>query len=183
MISALPATSVLVHHETNPPSGWNEYLCKWGYDGFHLRTEWATVFAKGLRHRPQFLWAEQDRRIVGVLPLMHITGPVFGSFLVSQPYLNTGGVLADSPQIASQLIDKAVTLADSLNVKHLELRHESRSEHPRLNSTNTEKVHMRLELPETSEQLWTGLKSKLRSQVKKPLNDSSLSVQDRKSVV
>ena len=177
MISAPTTTSDLVHHETSPPSGWNEYLCKWGYDGFHLRTEWATVFAKGLRHRPQFLWAEQDRRIVGVLPLMHITGPVFGSFLVSQPYLNTGGVLADSPQIASQLIDKAVTLADSLNVKHLELRHESRSEHPRLNSTNTEKVHMRLELPETSEQLWTGLKSKLRSQVKKPLNDSSLSVQ------
>ena len=114
MISASPATSVLVQHETSPPSGWNEYLCKWGYDGFHLQTEWATVFAKGLRHRPQFLWAEQDRRIVGVLPLMHITGPVFGSFLVSQPYLNTGGVLADSPLIASQLIDKAAYASGSV---------------------------------------------------------------------
>ncbi len=35
---------------------------------------------------------------------------------------------------------------------------------------------MRLELPATADELWTGLKSKLRSQVKKPLNDPSLSV-------
>jgi FemAB-related protein (PEP-CTERM system-associated) len=35
---------------------------------------------------------------------------------------------------------------------------------------------MRLELPATADELWTGLKSKLRSQVKKPLNDTTLSV-------
>lgn len=162
--------------ETTAPTGRNGYLTRWGYDGFHLRTEWATVFAKALRHRPYFIWIEQDRRIIGVLPLMHISGPLFGSFLVSQPYLNTGGVLADSPQVASQLINRAVALADALNVKHLELRHERRAEHDRLNSVNTEKIHMRLELPTTPDELWTGLKSKLRSQVKKPLNDSSLSV-------
>lgn len=175
--SGSSTSAIAIHHDRSVPAGWNEYLLKSGYDGFHLRSEWATVFQRALRHRPQFLWAEQSGRIVGVLPLMHISGPVFGSFLVSQPYLNTGGVLADAPRIASMLIDKAVALADSLNVKHLELRHESRSEHPRLNSTNTEKVHMRLELPATSEELWTGLKSKLRSQIKKPLNDTTLTVQ------
>ena len=111
-----------------------------------------------------------------MLPLMHISGPIFGSFLVSQPYLNTGGVLADSPEVAWQLIDRAVALADSLKVKHLELRHERRTEHDRFNAVNTEKVHMRLELPATTDELWTGLKSKLRSQIKKPLNDTSLSV-------
>ena len=170
------AVSTSLHCETTPPSGWNDYLLRWGYDGFHLREEWATVFAKALRHRPYFLWIEQDRHIVGVLPLMHISGPIFGSFLVSQPYLNTGGVVADSPDIATQLIARAIELADSLNVKHLELRHELRTEHDRLNSTNSEKIHMRLELPETVDELWSGLKSKLRSQVRKPLNDTTLSV-------
>jgi FemAB-related protein (PEP-CTERM system-associated) len=170
------ATPLTVHCETTAPAGWNAYLTRWGYDGFHLRTEWAQVFQKAFRHRPYFLWVELDRRIVGVLPLMHISGPIFGSFLVSQPYLNTGGVLADSDPIALQLIDQAAMLADKLNVKHLELRHEKRSESTRLNSTNTEKVHMRLELPGTADELWSGLKSKLRSQVKKPLNDSTLSV-------
>ena len=171
------ATLTKLHCETTASTGWNTYLAKWGYDGFHLRSEWANVFAKAFRHQPYFLWAEQNGRMTGVLPLMHISGPLFGSFLVSQPYLNTGGVLADSAEVATLLIDRAVTLADSLNVKHLELRNESRAEHVRLNSTNTEKVHMRMELPATADELWSGLKSKLRSQVKKPLNDSTLSIQ------
>lgn len=175
-IKSATSKSTTIRCESIAPAGWNEYLTRWGYDGFHLRTEWAAVFAKAFRHKPWFLWAERDGKIAGVLPLMHISGPIFGSFLVSQPYLNTGGVLAESDEISTQLITRAVELADSLKVKHLELRHERRIEHDRLNSVNTEKVHMRLELPATSDELWTGLKSKLRSQVKKPLNDPSLTV-------
>ena len=175
-IVASPSGTTILHCETTAPADWNRYLTRWGYDGFHLRTEWADVFAKAFRHQPWFLWAELNHRIVGVLPMMHISGPIFGNFLVSQPYLNTGGVLADSPSVASQLIDGAVALATALKVKHLELRHERRIEHDRLNSENTEKVHVRLELPATADDLWTGLKSKLRSQVKRPLNDLSLSV-------
>ncbi len=171
-LSATSSTSV--HCESSAPARWNAYLERWSYDGFHLRTEWGTVFSNAFRHRPYFLWVERDHQIVGVLPLMHISGPIFGSFLVSQPYLNTGGVLADTPEIASRLIDRAVALADTLKVKHLEFRHERRHENECLNSTNTEKVHMRMALPATTDELWTGLKSKLRSQVKKPLNDNSL---------
>ena len=175
-LASSPPTSTILHCGTTAPAGWNGYLSRWGFDGFHLRAEWGEVFATAFRHRPYFLWVEQESKIVGVLPLMFISGPIFGRFLVSQPYLNTGGVLADTPAVASQLIDRAVALADSLNVKHLELRHERRAEHDRFNSVNTEKVHMRLALPATVDELWTGLKSKLRSQVRKPLNDTSLSV-------
>ncbi len=169
-------TTVRIRCESSAPLGWNSYLAKWGYDGFHLRSEWGTIFSKAFRHRPYFLSAERDGMIVGVLPLMHISGPIFGSFLVSQPYLNTGGVLADSNIVAELLINEAMELSDRLDVKHLELRHEKRIDHPGLNSTNTEKVHMRLELPSTVDDLWNELKSKLRSQVKKPLNDPALTV-------
>lgn len=171
-------TSVLtIRCDQAAPAGWDQYLARWGYDGFHLHSEWANIFRIAFRHQPWFLWAEQDGRIVGVLPLMHIRGPLFGSFLASQPYLNTGGVLADHATIASRLVDRAVRLADQLDVKHLELRQEQRIDHPQLNSTNTEKVHMRLTLPVTVDDLWNGLKSKLRSQVRKPLSDASLTVQ------
>lgn len=166
-----------LHGGTSPPPGWNRYLQKFGYDGFHLRTEWAQIFATALKHQPRFLWAREGEDIVGVLPLMHVSGPIFGSFLASQPYLNTGGVLADSPVIAARLIDEAVLMADELDVKHLELRHERHVDHPRLNATSTEKVHMRLSLPETPEQLWDSLKSKVRSQVRKPLNNEQLTVE------
>ena len=159
------------------PLGWNEYLQKWGYDGFHLRNQWANVFHGALKHQPRFIWAKSGSQIVGVLPLMLVSGPIFGKFLASQPYLNTGGVLADSTVIAQQLIDHAVELADELEVKHLELRHECHIEHPKMNATATEKVHMRLRLPTTSELLWDSLKSKVRSQIRKPLNDKQLTAE------
>lgn len=167
----------VVHCTQQVPEQWNSYLAKYGYDGFHLRAEWASILSSAMKHRPFFVWATVNDRIVGVLPLMFVTGPIFGRFLASQPYLNTGGVLADSPQIAEILIDRAVELADALDVKHLELRHEHHVEHPKLNATATEKVHMRLQLPATSEEFWDGLKSKLRSQIRKPLNDESLITQ------
>lgn len=163
-----------VRCERSAPPRWNAYLARHGYEGFHLREEWAQVFGGALRHRPWFLWTERAGVITGVLPLMHVSGPIFGSFLVSQAYLNTGGVLADSSAAETALLDRAVALADELDVKHLELRHERQLAHARLDAVNTEKVHMRLPLPATSQALWDGLKSKLRSQVRKPLNDTRL---------
>jgi serine/alanine adding enzyme len=163
-----------VHCEQAPPAGWNRYLARWAYAGFHLQEEWARVFAAALHHRPWFLWAHRNGAIVGVLPLMHVKGPLFGSFLVSQPYINTGGVLADSTEVEAALLERAAVLADALDVKHLELRHERLVGHPRLGTVNTDKVHMRLTLPATTEALWNGLKSKLRSQIRKPLGDARL---------
>ena len=169
-------TDTTVHVADQAPAEWNQYLEPFGYDGFHLRREWGNVFARGLRHRPYYLWATQKGRMAGVLPVMLIRGPIFGRFLVSQPYLNTGGVLADRPEIETDLIDAAVTLADELDVKHLELRHECRVVHSGLNAECTEKVHMRLQLPGTAEELWDGFKAKHRNQIRKPLKNESLSV-------
>lgn len=168
------SSQLAIQCQQNAPAGWNEYLTKWSYDGFHMRSEWASIFHVALGHQPWFLWAEQQGRITGVLPLMFVSGPLFGRFLVSQPYLNTGGVLADSHVVEVGLISRAIELADQLGVKHLELRHERHVEHPGLNRVSTEKVHMRLTLPESSSTLWDGLKSKLRSQIRKPLNNSDL---------
>lgn len=144
--------------------------------GFHLRTEWAEVFSAALGHRPWFLWAEREGVIAGVLPLMHISGPLFGKFLVSQPYLNSGGVLADDTAVGEALVGRATALADSADVRYLELRHELRWAHPQLGATSTEKVHMRLALKGTPEAQWDALKSKLRSQIRKPLANAQLQV-------
>lgn len=171
-----PHTQCRVQTATTAPAGWNPFLESSGYDGFHLRREWGDIFHDGLKHQPYFLWTEQDGNINGVLPLMFISGPIFGRFLVSQPYLNTGGVLTESPEAADKLIKSAVALAAKLDVKHLELRHEEHIDHPLLHAASTEKVHMRLSLPDTPEALWDGLKSKVRSQVRKPLNNDALSI-------
>ncbi len=103
----------------------------------------------------------------GLLPLALVQSLLFGRFLVSLPYVNTGGVWADNDDAARALIDEACDLADQHNVKYLELRHERPVDHAKLNFSRTDKKHMRLVLPESAEELDRSFKSKLRSQIKK----------------
>jgi FemAB-related protein (PEP-CTERM system-associated) len=128
---------------------------------------WATVFGSAFRHRVFWLEAVAEGQTRGFLTLAYVRSRLFGRFLVSQPYLNYGGVVADDERIARLLIDRAVVLADELGVRHLELRHEQPVTHAALNQVRTDKVHMRLDLPETTEELWQDLSKKVRNQVRK----------------
>jgi FemAB-related protein (PEP-CTERM system-associated) len=142
-------------------------------DGFRPSPIWWNALGQGFGHRSYCLsGCDSSEQAVGCLPLLFVRSLIFGKFLVSLPYLNSGGVLLEgAPQstepIAQALIDRAVQLADELDVKYLELRHEARIEHPLFNHERTDKVHMRLTLPATPELLMASFKSKLRSQIKK----------------
>lgn len=139
---------------------------KWPRLNAHHRA-WVSSITKGLKHTAYLVEAKTSTELLGVLPLCFVSGPIFGKFLVSLPYVNTGGVWARDHDVASQMIDAACDLADQLNVKHLELRHEIAVPHPRLNFERIDKVHMRLALPEVPEGVVAALKSKVRSQVKR----------------
>ena len=128
---------------------------------------WVNSVSRGLGQRVFLLHATRDLCTSGLLPLHLVSGPLFGRFLVSIPYLNTGGVWAQDHSAACHLIDRACELADSLDVRYLELRHECPVQHPRLNFQRTDKVHMRLGLPHSVDGIMASLKSKVRSQVKK----------------
>lgn len=137
------------------------------------RAEWISAVANGFKHQTYLIQAESDRQVIGTLPVCLVKGPIFGKFLVSLPYLNTGGAWARDEQTAQLMIDAACLLADELDVKYLELRHEIPVPHDRFNFERTDKVHLRLPLPDSSEALLKSLKSKVRSQVKKS-NQSGL---------
>jgi serine/alanine adding enzyme len=133
----------------------------------HRDLRWLKTLDRGLSHSPLLLVAQQESQIVGLLPLAHVHGWLFGQFLVSLPYLNTSGVLADSPAIANQLVERAISLADQMKVRYLELRHEQPIDHPKLGEKLSHKVHMRLNLPESATELWDSFPAKVRNQVRK----------------
>lgn len=133
---------------------------------------WLNVLADGLDHEPFLLEARHDERVVATLPLAFVRSVLFGRFLVSLPYVNSAGVSAGDSDVAAALIDQAVQLANSLDCRFLELRHEAACDHPSLTEQLITKVHMRLKLPETVDDLWTGLKAKVRSQVRSGLRHS-----------
>ena len=131
------------------------------------RPAWINGVSEGLSHRALLVRACRDGEVAGVLPLVLVKGPIFGRFLVSLPYVNTGGVWARDDQTAQALIDRACELADQFDVKYLELRHERPVQHERLNFERTDKFHMRLPLPDSADALMKSFKSKHRSQIKK----------------
>ena len=131
---------------------------------------WLNILGEAFGHTPLLLVAQRDGRTVGHLALCLMRSRLFGRFLVSLPYLNTAGVVADDAEVARALVDRAVRLAAEHDVRFLELRHETPVSHPALTETLTSKVHMRLRLPATAEELMASLKSKRRSQLKSGLS-------------
>jgi FemAB-related protein (PEP-CTERM system-associated) len=128
---------------------------------------WLGIVCRGLRHDPYLLVAREGERTVGILPLALVKSLLFGRFLVSLPYVNTAGVIAQSNEAAAALVDRAVGLADELKVRHLELRQEVELQHPDLGDRITSKVHMRLALPDTVEGLERQIRSKVRNKIRK----------------
>lgn len=161
---------------TTTPECWHDYLVSKGHAGFYQRANWLHVLRDGLQHQPVCLQATVGRRLVGVLPLAQVDSPLFGNFLVSLPYVNSSGIVADSPDVEFALADRAIELADQLEVRYLELRHERAVEHPKLKQAVTDKVHMRLQLPATSDALWDAIKAKVRNQIRKAQKNEGFSI-------
>lgn len=132
--------------------------------------KWLAVVRDGLAHLPYLLELRKEGQLAGVLPLAFVKSVLFGRYLVGFPYVNSGGVDDLPTPAACLLIDRAVSLAEELNCCFLELRHERGVPHSAFHAELTQKVHMRLPLPASEEELWDRLKSKVRSQVRKGLS-------------
>lgn len=126
---------------------------------------WIRVLADGLHQAPYLILADQGE--TGGLPLVLVKSRLFGAYLVGSPFTSTGGVRAADDDVQRQLIDHAIQLADDLNVKYLELRHESPIDHPQLTTPEPSKVHCRLDLPAEEDEVLKIIRAKVRNQVKR----------------
>ena len=129
--------------------------------GYHA-WGWRRVFANAFGHEPVYLIARQDEEVAGVLPLVQIKSLLFGNSLTSLPFLNYGGVMADTADAAAALIAAAGDQARARKCKHVELRHVAR-QFPNL-PCKTHKVAMHLPLTAT---IWDELDRKVRNQIRK----------------
>ncbi len=129
--------------------------------GYHAWA-WRDVFARAFGHTSIYLAAKSDGRIAGVLPLVLIRGLVFGRSLTSLPFLNYGGVVAESPAVADALAAAAGDHARAHHCDHVELRHVERQFHAF--PCKQHKVTMLLPLEGVS---WDRLDRKVRNQIRK----------------
>ena len=119
---------------------------------------------------PYFL-AESNGTVCGVFPLAHIHLPLCKGELVSLPYCDAGGILADAEDIRSRLLDHALRYAAERGIPKVEVRSVVPIGSDPEATRHPSKVRMLLPLPGDADLLLSSLKSKLRSQVRKPEKD------------
>jgi FemAB-related protein (PEP-CTERM system-associated) len=127
---------------------WDSYVLTHSYGTFFHLIGWKNVIETTFGHKSFYLLAEEDQEaldlsanpmnsagpinstnptnsinpIVGILPLFSVKSFLFCKSLVSLPFAAYGGILANTPEIANQLLEKAKDVTRSQRLEFLELR-------------------------------------------------------------
>ena len=174
--------------ESSENNIWDAYVYAHSAATLYHLSGWKDVIEKTYSHKTYYLMAvnSSSNSVAGILPLVHLKHFLFGSSLISIPFFDMGGILVENEATEKALFEEALRLGKKLKVESIELRH---TQHlacmPHGNqelvnglqnisfgiTTQSHKVRMLLDLPESSEALMKSFKSKLRSQIKKPIKE------------
>lgn len=161
-VSDIQVSVVLLNDEIEE---WNRYVESNTAASLYHRAEWRNLIHNVFGHNCYYFYAlNTNEEIVGVLPLVRLKSRLFGDFMVSMPYFNFGGAIANSLSIEQKLIQAANNHAKKIGTNHIEYRDDIAREDL---SSRTEKVNMILSLPDTHHDLWNTFTSKLRSQIRR----------------
>jgi serine/alanine adding enzyme len=177
------ATHEIRYAELSDQERWDGYVRAHADASLYHLFGWRSVFQRTYGHKTHYLMATaREGALHGVLPLVHFKHVISGNSLVSLPFVDGGGILADSRQAEESLLAAAIRLAHTLGAASMELRQERAlascdcamrsddvSQPPPKVSTRSDKARMLLNLPGSSKALMASFKSKLRSQINKPL--------------
>lgn len=155
---------------TNEHKEWNNYVEQHPAGCIHHRSEWKTLLNQSYGHECFYFIARNvSNSIVGLLPLVHLNSRLFGNMLISMPYFQRAGAIADNPHIEDKLIQAANQHAKKFGIEHIEYRDDiQRKNMP----AQSHKVNMVLSLPSTDEDLFNSFSSKLRAQIKRPQREN-----------
>jgi FemAB-related protein (PEP-CTERM system-associated) len=130
------------------------------------RIEWHDIISATLGHKPRYLIAIDGDRVRGVLPMFQVSTWWRSRYMVSIPWLDYGGVLADDSVTGEALLERASEHGRSCGAKFVEMR----SMWANLDSTakRMDKVTFVLDMSPGKDEIWKGFNAKLRNQIRKP---------------
>jgi FemAB-related protein (PEP-CTERM system-associated) len=148
---------------------WDAYVSGHGDASYCHRAGWRRVIERSYRHTPFYLWAlDGQRRVRGVLPLVLFRDALGARSVVSLPFLDEGGVCADSDEVRMALWQMAVEVSRRYKARFLELRQRVATGLP-LEPAGS-KVVVVLELEREAEAMWKRLDSRMRNHIRKATN-------------
>src|SRR5215212_3466375 len=100
-------------------SAWDEYVAESSDCSPFHELGWMRAVERVYGHRPHYLVATSDSgRLMGLLPLFEVSGPLTGRAIISVPYAVYGGASALNAPVAEALHDSTKSLADSTEARY-----------------------------------------------------------------
>ncbi len=166
--------SISIKHLDRNTTEWDQYVIQNMDASIYHLSKWKELINNTFGHASIYLYATDEKnKIVGILPIIHLKSQLFGSFMVSIPYFNYGGAIADHSEIEKKLLEIAAKHAKKQNISNIEYRDDILREGL---PVKTEKINMILTLPVSKEKLWESFTPKLRAQIKRPQQENTSTV-------
>jgi serine/alanine adding enzyme len=150
---------------------WDDYVSKHNNASIYHLSAWKGLIEKTFNHKCYYFYAiNEHNEICGVLPSVNLKSKLFGHYIVSMPFFNYGGVLADNQEITDSLNARLQQQGSESSVSHIQYREQKERKNSAI-AVSTDKVNMVLTLPESADALGKLIGSKRRSQIKRPIRE------------
>lgn len=84
---------------------WDTVLSQCPHEGHFLDWRWRGIISKVFGHKAYYLILKEDNLPKAICPLFLVKSFLFGSALISVPYLNGGGILSLDERFVSPLLE------------------------------------------------------------------------------
>lgn len=155
---------------------WDNYVIQHEMGTPYHLFAWGKAIERAYNHKSYQLVVLENGQLQGILPLVHMKRRLSHGALVSLPFCDVGGILAESREAMQLLREQAFNLAEKLSVSQLTMRQQLKqtvfddiAKIDELNpaSLQNKKVRMLMSMPNSADDLLSSFKSKLRSQIRK----------------
>ena len=144
---------------------WDSYVHGRDDASFYHLYAWRDFYRDVFRKETHYLVALDERnQIQGILPLVRQKSFFFGDYMVSLPFFNYGGVIAENEWVRKELVKTAISIRTDIGLSHIEFRDKQPFKGL---PVRQDKVAMWLDLPDSEDALAKSLGAKRRSQIKR----------------
>ncbi len=151
--------------QSAPDASWDDFVAGHPHATAAHVAAWGAVVREAYGHEPVYLTAREGGRVVGALPLVLMNARLFGRRLVSMPFLDYGGVLAERGSAAARALgDAALAVMRERRARSLGLRQVGATGLPW--AAGGDRVTMLLPIG-SEDDVWKGLPSERRNRIRK----------------
>lgn len=103
-------------------SAWDAYVTDHAKATVYHLSAWGRAVSRSMGHKCYYIYVEDQGKICGLLPLIHVKSILFGNSLISVAFATNGGPIFDHPEALALLDEECKRLSAELGVDSLECR-------------------------------------------------------------